>query len=236
MITAMDLLVSRSTSRNPCAVKFQLVAVSVSALVILGFSGIAQAGAITSLTLDDCDSLGCQGSTLFLSVEEEVGGTWFVTYTINTDGYTGDRIGFNQIGFKAVKGWTDVVLLDAPPDAGSWPILTEAPTNANSLCSNTKGNSDKVCTAGFSGDITGGGDWTWTFRLTGGTLDTSEWHLGGQYANSAGETYGKIISADAAPGLAVPEPSAALLFGVGALLMGRRARRHPPAQRLASQS
>ena len=70
-------------------------------------------------------------------------------------------------------------------------------------------------------DITAGGDYTWTFRIDDGTLitDTSEWHLGAQYANGHYRAKGKIISA------AVPEPTAAVLFGLGAILVTRRVRR-----------
>ena len=69
-----------------------------AALALVGFAGSAQALQFAELTLNDCDAMGCEGSTLYLSVQEEAGGSWLVTYTINTDGYTGDRLGFNQIG------------------------------------------------------------------------------------------------------------------------------------------
>jgi hypothetical protein len=63
-------------------------------------------------------------------------------------------------------------------------------------------------------------DYTWTFLIEGGTLmDTDEWHLGAQYANGPNRSQGQIISAQ------VPEPTAAVLFGLGAILVTRRARR-----------
>jgi len=189
-------------------------------LVSLGFS--AQAAPITSVTLDDCDADGCEGSSLFLSVEDEGNGKWLATYTIDTDGYTGSRDGINQVGFKAVNGWTSAVLLDADPTQASWSDPAESPIASNSLCGKTNGNTSKVCSFGFV-DITGGGEVTWTFRLEGGTLlDSGEWHLGAQYADAPVKTRGKIVSATAAG--AVPEPNAAILFGVGMLVL-RRARR-----------
>lgn len=189
-------------------------------LVSLGFS--AQAAPITSVTLDDCDADGCEGSSLFLSVEDEGNGNWLATYTIDTDGYTGSRDGINQVGFKAVNGWTSAVLLDADPTQASWSDPAESPIASNSLCGKTNGNTSKVCSFGFV-DITGGGEVTWTFRLEGGTLlDSGEWHLGAQYADAPVKTRGKIVSATAAG--AVPEPNAAILFGVGMLVL-RRARR-----------
>ena len=194
------------------------------AFALAGFASSAQALQFADLTLDNCDSMGCEGSTLYLSVQEEVGGSWFVTYTINTDNYTGSLAGFNQIGFKAVSGWTSGTVLSSPVGSVTdWNPVFESPIASNSLCEKTNGNTDKVCIAGFV-DVTGGGDYTWTFRLEGGTLitDTSEWHLGAQYANGRFRSQGHIISADAQP---VPEPTAAVLFGLGALLVTRSLRR-----------
>ena len=195
-----------------------------AALLLVGVAGSAQGALMYSeLTLNDCDLMGCEGSTLFLSVQEEAGGTWLVTYTINTDNYTGSLAGFNQIGFKAIANWTSGTVLSSP--AGSiddWNPVFEAPINSNSLCDNIQGNSSKVCVWGFV-DVTAGGDYTWTFRLDGGTLlDVEDWHLGAQYANGPWRSAGHIISAEAAP---VPEPTAAVLFGLGAILVTRRLRR-----------
>jgi hypothetical protein len=194
------------------------------ALLVAGFAGAAQAAPLqyAETTLDNCDAMGCDGSTLFLSVQEEVGGTWLVTYTINTDNYTGSLAGFNQIGFKAIADWSTGTVISSP--AGSvddWNPVFEAPINSNSLCDNTNGNSSKVCIWGFV-DVTAGGNYTWEIRLDGGTLITDEWHLGAQYANGPWRSAGHIISASARP---IPEPTAALLFGMGALLVTRSAMR-----------
>jgi len=194
-------------------------------LSFLGFLTVAGASqAATSVLLDDCDAFGCQGSTLFLSVADQGDGTWLATYTINTDGYSDSRTGFNQIGFKAVSGWSSATLLSAPNGTVNWSSVLEAPINSNSLCANGSGNGDKLCIYSQNShlNITGGGDFTWTFQIFGGTLKTDEWHLGAQYANAVGTATGKIISAEADP--AIPEPSAALLFGVGAILVTRRIR------------
>jgi len=197
-----------------------------AALALIGFAGSAQALQFAELTLDDCDAMGCDGSTLYLSVREEAGGSWFVTYTINTDGYTGDRMGFNQIGFKAIDDWTTGTVLSSP--AGSltnWNPIFDDPIAANSLCDTAKGDTNKVCIHGFVA-ITNGGDYTWTFRIDDGTLitDTSKWHFGAQYANGPNRTTGKIISAESSA-QPVPEPTAAVLFGLGTILVTRSARR-----------
>jgi len=198
-----------------------------SMLALVVFAGSAQALQFAELTLDDCDLMGCDGSTLYLSVQEEAGGSWLVTYTINTDGYTGSKAGFNQIGFKAIQDWTSGTVLTSPGGlpAGSLPaIVYDDPIASNSLCDTSSGDTDKVCIHGYV-NIQGGGDYTWTFRIDDGTLitDTSEWHLGAQYADGPNRSAGNLISAEGGTP-PVPEPTAALLFGLGALLVTRSVR------------
>ncbi len=186
-------------------------------LVLSASLGGSPAAAL-SLFLDDCDAAGCQGSTLRLDVQD-LGGTFSVSLTIDTTGYTGTRSGLNQVGFKAVQGWSGATL-DSAPSAG-WADPVEAVTSSNNLCENGT-SSDKVCTYGFV-DVTGGGAFTWEFTLTGGSLlPVSDWHIGGQYADAAGPARGQIISASAA---AVPEPSAALAFALGGLVVAAALRR-----------
>ena len=58
-----------------------------------------------------------------------------MTYTINTEGYTGDLAGFSQIGFKAIDGWTTGAVLDSPDGSMSdWNPLYESTIASNSLC------------------------------------------------------------------------------------------------------
>jgi len=205
-----------------------LVRFTFSMLALVGFAGSAQALQFAELSLDDCDAMGCEGSTLYLSVQEEAGGSFLVTYTINTDGYTGSKAGFNQIGFKAIEGWTSGSVLTSPGGlpAGSLPaIVYDDPIASNSLCDKSNGDTDKVCIFGYV-NVTGGGDYTWTFRIDDGTLitDTSEWHLGAQYSDGMYRSRGNIISAEGGTP-PVPEPTSALLFGLGALLVTRSVRR-----------
>ena len=54
--------------------------------------------------------------------------------------------------------------------------------------------------------------------------DTSNWHLGAQYADGLYRSRGHIISAEGG-GTPVPEPTAAVLFGLGAILVTRSVRR-----------
>jgi hypothetical protein len=166
-------------------------------LALVGFAGSAQAQQFAEVTLDDCDASGCAGSSLYLSVEEEFSGSWIVTYTINTDNYFGVRPGLVQIGFKAIDGWTSGTVLSSPVGSETdWNPVSDDPIVNNSLCDFSIGVSSKVCIHGFV-DITGGGDYTWIFRINDGALitDISQWQLGGQYADGHFLTIGTIISA-----------------------------------------
>jgi len=185
----------------------------------LAYASAAQAGPITSLTIDNCDADGCEGTTLTLSVEDNMDGTWTVLQSIDSTDFSEVRLGLNQVSFKAIKDWTAVALV-AAPDPGWLDPPVEGNTSSNSLCDNG-GTTDKVCTHGFT-DITTDATYTWEFLVTGGTLmGVGEWHWGGQFADAAGPTNGKIISASAP----IPEPNAAIVFGVGALVLGRGLRR-----------
>ena len=188
---------------------------AVSVVMALALAGSARA---SSIFLDNCDSQGCQGTTLSLAVNDNGDGTFDVALTINADNYSGARLGLNQVGFGAIQNWTSVALDSAPN--GSWlnpPVAADV--SSNGLCK-TGAASDKICTSGFV-DITAGGDYKWEFTVTGGTVKpVDDWHIGGQFADSAGAARGQIISASAP----IPEPSAAFVFGLGTLLVARRAR------------
>lgn len=185
---------------------------------VLGLAGPARA-----LTIDLAPGCGsCQGVTGSLSIVDE-GGSFSVTLTLNSDGYTGDRTGFNQVGFGGISGWTSVSLVSSPlSTTTAWSAPVEANTSSNSLCT-TGTSSDKICTHGFA-VIAGGGDHVWKFTVVGGTLKTGEdaWHIGAQFANAAGTARGQIISESGTP---IPEPSAALVFGLCAALVARATRR-----------
>jgi hypothetical protein len=211
---------------------------ALTALALAGFAGSAPAALIAQTSGVCGPTDGCEGSTLTLSVEDGGSDSWLVTYTINTEGYTGNLAGFSQIGFKAIDGWTTGAVLSSPDGSFSdWNPLFESPIAANSLCGKTNGNTDKVCVFGFVNirdpQPDGTYDYTWTFRIDDGTLiaDTSEWHLGAQYADGLYRdgarvgSAGHLISTDGGGTQAVPEPTAAVLFGLGALLVTRSVRR-----------
>jgi hypothetical protein len=213
----------------------KIARLTLTALALIGFAGAAQALQYAELTVTDCDAWGCDGSTLFLSAQEQADGSWVVTYTIDTTNYTGDRIGFNQIGFKVIDNWTlgdpDNYMISSPagsidndmdPTNDPWDPIFDDPIASNSLCDTSNGDTEKVCIQGFV-NITAGGEYTWVFHIADGTLrDVEDWHLGAQYANGYWRSQGKIISFDA--GVPIPEPMAAMLFGLGAIVVTRTVR------------
>lgn len=213
-----------------------------TALILVGFAGSAQAALLgeISFTAAECESMGCEGSSLYLKVEDGTDygytGGYVITYTIDTTDYYGTKDGFNQIGFKVVTNWdldgsNDVIssptdLADPPDD---WKPVYDDPIASGSECDTSAGDTDKVCLNGFVNIVDTTGEYTWVVYLEEGTLmDIDEWSLGAQYANSRyrteGRDNGNIISTTSI-GQPVPEPTAALLFGLGAILVTRSVRR-----------
>jgi len=206
---------------------------SLTALALAGFAGSAHAALIAEAYAACAPGDGCDGSTIYLSIDDDGGsGNWIVTYTVNVDGYNNERNGINQVGFKAIQGWdplTSYVISSPSGSISDWNPIVESSTNSsvNGPCDPNVGNSnDKVCVSGYV-DITSNGEYTWQFYIVGGTViaDTDDWHYGGQYANGGGRATGKIWSTDGGGMPPIPEPTAALLFGLGAILVARRARR-----------
>jgi hypothetical protein len=192
-------------------------------LTLILIPGFAQAGTITEYTLDDCDDQGCDGASLKLTIED-VGNDMFIAeYSIITDG-TQTRLGMNQIGFLGIKDYDTAELIGAPNGLDAWGDVIEGPIAANSTCSKTNDNTSKLCVTGFV-DMSDPDEYTWTFKINGGEiLGEEDIHFSGQWANSAGRTPGMVLSANL-PGAAVPEPSSALVFAIGTLLVTSRLKR-----------
>ena len=200
----------KSFARLTCLLSMMLLATSASA---------------ATLTLDDCDSFGCQGSSVFLDVEDAGGGNFNVILGIDTTNYTGTLDGVVQAGFKAIEGATKVTLVSF--DSGSWSAAKFAGINSNGLCVGP-GEPDFVCTSGYTNILDTKGEYTWTFLVEGGTV-IDEWSIKFQYCDEdADRCNGKIISAPGTPGdpgTPVPEPSAALVFAGGMLIAATKLRR-----------
>lgn len=192
-------------------------------LLSLLLLGAASASA-TTLSLTDCDAYGCAGSDVFLTVNSDGSGNWNIQLGLDSTGYNGNLDGVVQAGFKAVSGInnSDVTLLSFSD--GSWSAAKVAGINGGGgpLCDGP-GEPDFVCTSGYA-NVETNKVYTWNFFVEGGTLlDVGNWTIKFQYCDQ-GDTdcQGHLISA---PGNAVPEPSAALVFAGGLLAAATRLRR-----------
>jgi hypothetical protein len=190
--------------------------------VLLSLLLLASSASAATLDLDDCDSFGCEGSSIFLDVESDGSGNWNVILGIDTTNYTGNQDGIVQAGFKAIEGSSDITLVSFTD--GTWSDAKFAGINSSGLCSGP-GEPDFGCTSGYVNIVDSPGEYTWTFFVEGGTL-IDEWSIKFQYCDEGDEACkGKIISAPGTPGTPVPEPSAALVFAGGMLIAATRLRR-----------
>jgi hypothetical protein len=187
-------------------------------LALLSVLLLAGSAGATTLTLDNCDAYGCAGSDVFLTVDSDGSGNWNITLGLDSTGYYGNLDGVVQAGFKAIGGATDVTLVSFSD--GTWSDAQLAGINSSGLCAGGS-DPDFVCTSGYA-NIETDKVYTWTFFVEGGTL-LDQWTIKFQYCNQ-GDTdcKGHLISA---PGVPVPEPSAALVFGGGLLAAATRLRR-----------
>lgn len=208
--------------------RFAAVTVSWVALALALAASSAQA---LSLTVGGASCVSCDGAEITLEIVETAVG-WDVSFILDSTGYDESRDGIAQVGFGAIKGWTSVSLVSAPTSSVAWSSPIQGNVDSSSLCEATRGNSGKICTSGFT-DIRADAQYIWRFEVTGGRLnpDPDAWHIGGQYANasdlgaaSAGAPNGRVISEEGGEN-PVPEPTAAVVFGVGAVVFGRRLRR-----------
>jgi hypothetical protein len=185
---------------------------------------MGSAAPATTLNLDNCDADGCEGSSVFLTVEDAGGGNWNVTLGLDSTGYTGDLDGVVQAGFKAIDGASDITLVSFSD--GSWDAAEFAGISSNGLCAGP-GEPDFGCTSGYA-NIETNKEYTWNFFVEGGTL-LSEWTIKFQYCDQGDESCrGHLISAPGRPGEPgnpIPEPSAALVFAAGLVVAGPYLRR-----------
>jgi len=178
--------------------------------------GLAAPAHATSVTLNDCDAFGCEGSAIGLRVDDHGDGSYTALLSIDTTGYTGSRELITSASFKAIEGFSAISLVSAP--GGTWSGALERNIN-NADCSG-RGN-DFVCTQGSVEIGTATASGIWEFRVIGGSVKRDDWHIGFKY----GTGNGRIISASAGPGPAIPEPSAVAAFALGGLVVAVGARR-----------
>lgn len=166
-----------------------------------GFANEADA-----LTID-CATAGCIGGVYTLDVQETAPNLFIATYTIDTTtSFNVPATSLVDINFKVANAYTDVTLLSGPNA-----VLGGGPLNGSG-CSGT--NDSFIC-----GDLTTslarGQVYTWRIQF-GATSLIDEWHVGARYT-SPNHRRGWVIS-ESGPSNPIPEPSAALIFGMGMLV------------------
>jgi hypothetical protein len=174
--------------------------------------GLGLAGTASAISVD-CSSVGgsCIGGVYSLDVTETSPNLYLATYTIDTSvPFSVGATSLVDFNLKIANSYLTPTVTSGPGGVlGAGPLT-------GSGCSGTNGGF--LC-VDLSPTLAVGGVYTWKIQF-GATslLDSSEWHIGARYV-APNKTRGWVISeTGAAP--AVPEPSAALIFGLGMLVAG----------------
>jgi len=188
----------------------RFLTLAVAALFALTFGAFkAQATTI------DYTGSTLHGSTGSLTINDLGGGDFTVLWSIDFTGFVGDATHqyLTNVSFKAFSSGT--ISLD---DASIGSLYY--PSNVNNGGCDISSPSDSACvTLTPKIDATAGGTFSVLFNVSNGTLiDEDSWNFRGKY----GDGNGWVISESAPP---VPEPTAALIFGLGALVVGSASRR-----------
>ena len=185
----------------------------VLALVVLGAMATGLVGAATALTID-CASAGCLGGVYSLDVVEMDPGVYVATYTIDTTGsFDVAAMSLVDINFKVADDYSNISVLSGPSGAA-----LAGPLTANG-CSGANGSF--LC-IDLSPNLAVGSIYTWEIQFTSSTL-LDEWHVGARYTSPT-HRRGWIIS-ESGSANPIPEPSAALVFGLGLAVVGGRLKR-----------
>jgi hypothetical protein len=182
--------------------------------LVLGAGIATQASAISV----DCSTVGggCIGGIYTLDVETTAPNIYLATYTIDTSvPFSVGATTLVDINIKVANAYLSPTIVSGPNG-----ILGQGPLTGSG-CSGTNGGF--MC-LDLSPELAVGGVYTWKIQF-GATalLDASEWHVGARYT-APDKQRGWVISETASP---VPEPSAALIFGLGMVVAGSLAKRSP---------
>ncbi|MEZ4332123.1 MAG: hypothetical protein R3F35_10240 [Myxococcota bacterium] len=192
----------------------RLLRPSVFALTLLLVAALVS-GAANAMSVD-CATAGCIGGVYTLNVERTGTNLYLATYTIDTSvPFSVGATTLVDFDFKVANDYVDAMIVSGPGAA-----LGEGPLTGSG-CGGSNGSF--VC-ADVSPDLGVGGVYTWKVRFGAtGLIDESEWHVGARYT-APGKTRGWVIS-ETAGAPAVPEPTAAMVFGFGMLVVGGLTRR-----------
>ena len=160
------------------------------------------------------DDPSLHGATGSLEVVEQ-DGHFVATWSMNFDGYQGDRSHqyLTNVAFKAFDGVSSASVLDGASYGGLYPS-----SNVNNGGCDTNGSPAGFLCLDLSGvRATHGGTYSVSF-LVDGTL-SNEWSYRGKFGTGNGWVISESCNA-------IPEPSAALLFAIGAVTFGSTRRKH----------
>jgi len=193
-----------STLLAPLALAFGLVGGSVLA-----------ARPATALTID-CSSAGCLGGVYTLDVAETASNQYIATYTIDTTGaFSVGATSLVDINIRVANDFSHVTLLSGPGAS-----VSTGPLAGNGC--NSRGTSAGFFCGDLSSDLAVGGVYTWRIQFRADRL-LDEWHVGARYASPT-HRRGWVIS-ESGRSNPIPEPSAALVFGMGLLVAGSTVKR-----------
>ena len=190
-------------------------------LPIISLMFLLMAGSATAMSAT-FNGASLHGATGTLDITETTtDGTYSVVWSLDPEGYEGSATNhpyLTDIGFKAFHSVSSVSLVSIAPGGNTAddPLLGGI---SNSGC--TAGSSGGfVCTTNIDPmiEVAGATEMIEATFLVEGDLMDGGWSFKGKY----GEGNGWVISESAAP---VPEPSAALVFGLGLVTVGMRLRR-----------
>jgi hypothetical protein len=197
--------------------------------IILGFLTyfVAFAGSANATTFDfggvSGDSL--HGATGSLTIDDLGGGDYDVTWSMDFTGYEGsdgNHKYLTEVAWK-VTGFDNItaLALDDPLDD---PLAGEIfwPSNVNNGGCDSSSPADFACVTLTSDgiDATTDGSFSVVFNVEADGFDPT---TGVSYRGAFGPENGWVISEGA--GSVVPEPTAAVVFGLGMLVMGSHVRR-----------
>lgn len=190
------------------------ILLAVCGLVVgAGFASTASAISINCATVGG----SCIGGIYTLDVTQTAPDLYLATYKIDTSvPFSVGATTLVDINIKVANDYLSPTVVSGPGGA-----LGEGPLTGSG-CGGTNGSF--VC-LDLSPTLAVGGVYTWKIQF-GATslLDSSEWHVGARYT-APNKPRGWVISETV--GSPVPEPSAALIFGLGMVVAGSVARRSP---------